>query len=231
MKFIFSRITAYLLFALGIFIALCAIICLVAFGASNTKSPDAETIRIFAQASDAYAQGFFTETAKILHEQKNFAPSLILRAKAEYFSGDWEKAETSCRRAIKLRSSSLEANLYLARILREKNNHKEARIVTEALLADNPQDIRVLRLAAELSSDAGKYDEALIFLDRAAECSAECAMALLDRARLRWVSAGTDETALLSALDDLNRAKAMLPWDTPLVRSISNLEKTIKEVL
>ena len=56
-------------------------------------------------------------------------------------------------------------------------------------------------------------------------------MVLLDRARLRWVSAGADETALRSALDDLSRAKAMLPWDTPLLRSISNLERTINGVL
>jgi len=226
-----NRKTAFFLSAVVLIFVMYDIVCAISCSSKNGKAPDNETIRIFVRASDSYAQGRFAEAAEILQEQKNFVPALILRAKAEYFSGDWEKAEKTCRKAIKLRSSSLEASLYLARILREKNNLKEARSVTESLLADNPQDIRALRLAAELSSDAGRYDEAVIFLDRAAEYSAECAMVLLDRARLRWVSAGADETALRSALDDLSRAKAMLPWDTPLLRSISNLEKTINGVL
>jgi len=226
-----NRKTAFFLSAVVLIFAMYDAVCAISCSGKNGKAPDTETLRVFVSASDAYSQGRFAEAAEILKDQKNFVPSLILRAKAEYFSGDWEEAEKTCRRAIKLRSSSLEASLYLARILREKNNPKEARSVTEALLADNPQDIRALRLAAELSSDAGRYDEAVIFLDKAAEYSAECAMVLLDRARLRWVSAGTDETALRSALDDLSRAKAMLPWDTPLFRSISNLERTINGVL
>jgi len=218
-----DRKTAFLSGVAGVIFILCSVSC----GGKNGGAPDAETIRVFARASDAYAQGRFSETSEILRKQNKFVPALILRAKAEYFSGNWEDAEKTCRRAIKLRASSPEAGLYLARILREKNSPEEARSVTEALLADNPQDIRALRLAAEISSDAGKYDEAAIFLDRAAEYSAECAMVLLDRARLRWVSAGADEAALRAALDDLSRAKAMLPWDTPLSRSISNLERTI----
>jgi len=198
----------------------------VFYAASCVKSPDTETIRLYVRASDAYAQGKFAEAAEILHKQNNFPPALVLRAKAEYFSDNFDKAEKSCRRAVKLRPSLLEANLYLARILREKGDLKGAGIVTESLLADNPQDIRALRLAAELASDARKFDEAAVFLDRAAEFSAESALVLLDRARLRWTAGKNAE-----ALEDLSRAKAMLPWDTPLLRSISNLEKTIKGVM
>ena len=226
-----NRKTAFLLSAAVLIFLLFDILCAASCSGKNSKAPDAETMRVYVRASDAYAQGRFADAAEILQKQNKFVPALILRAKAEYFSGDWEEAEKTCRRAIKMRASSLEASLYLARILREKNNPEEARSVTEELLADNPQDIRALRLAAEISSDAGRYDEAVIFLDRAAEYSAECAMVLLDRARLRWVSAGSDETALQSALDDLSRAKAMLPWDTPLFRSISNLERTINGVM
>jgi len=192
---------------------------------SCAKSPKKETILLYVRASDAYAQGRFTEAAEILRKQNNFPPALVLRAKAEYFNGNLDKAEKSCRRALKLRPSSLEATLYLARILREKGDLKGAESVMESLLADNPQDIRALRLSAEIASDARKFNEATIFLDRAAEFSAESALALLDRARLRWTAGKKAE-----ALEDLSRAKAMLPWDTPLLHSISNLEKTIKEV-
>ncbi|MCL2808618.1 MAG: tetratricopeptide repeat protein [Treponema sp.] len=196
------------------------------FCISCDKSPDENTIRLYVRASDAYAQGCFLEVIEILDGQENFPPALILRAKAEYFFGDLENAEKSCRRVIKLRPSSFEAGLYLARILRENGDLAEARLTVHELLADNPQDIRALRLAAELACDEEKFDEAAIFLDRAAEYSAESAMVLLDRARLYWIAGKSEH-----ALDDLSRAKAMLPWDTPLLRSIVNLENIIKEVM
>jgi len=193
---------------------------------SCTQTPDVETVRLYAYASEAYARGRFAETVEILRDEKKFQPALTLRAKAEYFSGDLESAEKTCRMALKLRPSSYETQLYMVRILREKDDLPGAVLLTESLLADNPQDIRALRLAAELAFERGKNDEAAIFLDRAAEFSAESAMVLLDRARLRWTAGRGEE-----ALEDLSRARAMLPWDTPLLRSIANLEKLIKEVM
>jgi tetratricopeptide (TPR) repeat protein len=202
---------------------LCAIVFLLA---CCNRPPDKETVRLYALASHAYARGNFSETSELLRSNKNFPPALLLRAKAEYFSGDTESAEKSCRRLLKVRPSSHEGKLYLARIAREKGDTEGALKLTESMLADNPQDIRALRLAAELSSDAGKYGDTSAFLDRAAELSGESAMVLLDRARLRWAAGKKPE-----AIEDLSRAKAMLPWDTPLFRSIINLENTIKESL
>jgi len=209
----------YVIFYVALFTVSCTV--------EKTKSPDTETIRLYVRAGDAYAQGRFAETAELLQKQNKFPPAVMLRAKAEYFSDNFDKAEKSCRRVLKLRPSMLEANLYLARILREKGNLAGAETVIESLLADNPQDIRALRFAAELATDNKKYDSAVIFLDRAIEFSAESAMALLDRARLRW-TVGRSTESLDKALEDLSRAKAMLTWDTPLLRSILNLEKTIK---
>jgi tetratricopeptide (TPR) repeat protein len=187
---------------------------------------DQKTVLRYARASEAYSRGRFAETIESLNGEKKFPPSLLLRAKAEFFSGDVEKAEKTCRRLLKIQPSSYEGKLYLARILREKGDSGAAVKATEALLADYPQDVRALRFAAELAGEAKKYDEAAVFLDKAAELSAESALVLLDRARLRWVAGKGQE-----ALEDLSRAKAMLPWDTPLLRPINNLEKTIKEVM
>ena len=191
---------------------------------SCSKAPDKETVRLYARAFDAYSNGHFADTMELLHGVKKFAPALTLRAKAEYFSGDLDKAERSFQKTLKFLPSSAEAKLYLARILRERGDLGGAIRLAELLLADNPQDIRALRLAAELAAENGKKDEASVFLDKAAELSAESAMVLLDRARLRW-SAGRGA----EALEDLSRARAMLPWDTPLLRAIINLENIIKE--
>jgi tetratricopeptide (TPR) repeat protein len=192
--------------------------------ATCNRLPDTETIRLYAHASQAYSSGRFTETIEILNSEKNFPPALILRAKAEYFSGDFEKSEITFRRALRFRPSSFEAKLFLARIHWEKGDIPGAVKLTESLLSDNPYDIRTLRLAAELACESGKNDEAAALLDRAAGLAAESAMVLLDRARLHWVAGRAPE-----ALEDLSRAKAMLPWDTPLLRTISNLENTIRE--
>ena len=182
--------------------------------------------RLYIRASDAYAQGRFDETNALLFKVKKFPPAIMLRAKAEYFSGNLENAENFCRRLIKKRPSSFEANFYLAMILREKGDISGAIKLTEAMLSDNPNDIRTLRLASNLAGESGKIDEAAAFLDRAESLSAESAMVLLDRARLRWTAGRGQE-----ALDDLSRARAMLPWDTPLQKSILNLENRIKEAL
>jgi len=189
---------------------------------SELKTPDTETIRLYARASSAYSAGRFAETAELLNREKKFVPALVLRAKAEYFSENFDKAEADCRRALKLRPSSFEAKLYLARTLREKDDFDGAVKAIESLLADNPQDIRALRLAADIAVESGKPDEAAAFLDRAAEFSAESALVLLDRARLLWTAGKGPE-----ALEDLSRAKAMLPQNTPLVRTIINLENII----
>jgi len=187
--------------------------------------PDTQTIQLYVRASNVYSMGRFSEVIEMLQGLDNFPPALLLRAKSEYFLGDLENAEKSCRRAIKIRPSMTEASLYLTRILREKGDSAGAALVLENMLADNPADIRSLRLAAELASDTGKFDEAVVLLDRAAGYSAESALVLLDRARLHWINGKSSE-----ALQDLSRARAMLPWDTPLLRSISNLENSISNL-
>ena len=187
---------------------------------------DEEIFRLYVRASEAYALGRFVETAEMLVGVKKFPPALVLRGKAEYFSGELDMAEKSFRLAIKFRPPAFEARLYLARILREKGEMTGASMIVESLLADNPQDIRSLRLAAELAEETGKGEEAAALIDKAAELSAECAMVLLERARMRWVAGKGHE-----ALEDLGRARAMLLWDTPLAQSIRHLEIRIGETL
>ena len=201
----------------------CAIITL--FG-SCSKNVDVEIMRLYVNAREMYSDGNFNGAAALLNGVKDFPPALTLRAKAEYFSGDLDKAEKSCRQAIKHRPGAYEAKLYLARILRDKGDDANARRTAENLLADYPHDARLLRFAASLALEKGDAAEAAVLLDQAAELSADSAMVLLDRARLRWIAGKGEE-----ALEDLSRARAMLPWDTPIARSIHQLENRITEAL
>jgi predicted Zn-dependent protease len=192
------------------------------------SGPDEETLLQYARASAAYGEGRFAEAARMLEGVTSFHSALVLRGKAEYFSGSGKAAEKSLRRALSLRPAGAEASLYLARILREEGQVREAAALIEAILGDDPSDIRALRLAAELSRDEGPTGaaEAAAFLDRAVEAASEAALVFLDRARIRWI-AGNGK----GALEDLRNARLLLPWDTPLVKSIGTLESVIMEVM
>jgi tetratricopeptide (TPR) repeat protein len=183
---------------------------------------DDETLLLYTRSSAAYSQGRFDEAARMLAGVASFPPALVLRGKGEYFSDDPVSAEKSLRRALALNPASEEARLFLARLLREKGETGEAAALAETLLRDNPQDIRTLRLAADLARERGEAGEAAALLDRAAEASAETALVFLDRARSRWIGGNGP-----GALEDLERAEILLPWDTPLTRSIGQLRSTI----
>jgi tetratricopeptide (TPR) repeat protein len=184
--------------------------------------PSEETLMTYARAKGLYSAGKFSETAVLLAGEKRFAPGLTLRGKAEYFLDKQAQAERTLRLALKRRPSSMEASLYLARILRENGEVYEAKRMIDGLLSDDPSNIRALRFAADMG--AGKVDAA-DFLDRAVEASSETALVFLDRARLRWI-AGNGK----SALDDLRRARVLVHDDSPLLRSIKNLETAIRGI-
>jgi tetratricopeptide (TPR) repeat protein len=194
----------------------------------SCTAPNEKTLYQYVKAQGLYSEGRFAETAKFLEDIKPFHPGMVLRGKAQYFGGDLSLAEKTLRRALRMRSSSVEARIYLVRILREQKKNSEAEKILESILADDPANIRALRMAADFANEKGANGkaESLAFLDRAAEAGAETALVYVDRAKIRWIM-GKGKPAL----EDLDRAKAMLPWDTPLVKSIENLESVIKEAL
>jgi predicted Zn-dependent protease len=200
-----------------------AILCLPAFAAACAAGE--EEAVLYAKAQRAYAEGLFEKVPAML-AGCGLPPALVLRGKAEYFSGDPAGAERSLRRALGKRPGAPEAVIYLARILRERGDDAEASKLILSLLSDDPGNPRALRLASELAGGKGPAGEAeaLALLDRAAESAAENALVFMDRARRRWI-AGRGE----DALEDLRRARVLLPWDTPMVRSIGALESAIRE--
>jgi predicted Zn-dependent protease len=192
------------------------------------KEADEAVLLLYARAAGLYREGRFSEAAALLSDTKQFFPALLLRGKAEYLSGNDEAAEKNFRRALALKPGSAGAALSLARLLMEKGRSAEAETLVEGILGEDPLNIRALRLGAELAREKGPAGEAnaAAFLNRAAEASFETALVFLDRARLRWTGGKGEE-----ALEDLQRARALLPEDIPLIRSIEKLENVILEVL
>ena len=207
-------------------IFLCLLCSLPFFTGACGEKADLQAVHAYMNAQEEFSNGNFKEAAAILHNEKKFHPSLTLRAKAQYFMNDIDNAEESFRQAIKQRPSSYEAKLYLARVLREKGETEKVKKLIEGLLADHPHDVQLLRFTANNALDQGNVAEAFALLNQAVEMSAESAMVLLDRARLFWVSGRWEE-----ALEDLSKAKVLLPFDSPFARSINQLEKRILEAV
>lgn len=170
---------------------------------SGATATDAQTFA-YATAATAYSRGDFASAAKVAAEAGDFLPALVLRGKALYFQGDHAAAEAVLANVLEDKPSSVEAGLFLARVHRKTGKADEARRLVERILADDPADLRALRLASELAEDSGDAASAAAFLDRADEASGEAALVFLDRARLRW-RGGDGE----GAAADLRRVPAL----------------------
>ncbi|GMO28914.1 MAG: hypothetical protein Ta2F_04310 [Termitinemataceae bacterium] len=195
---------------------------------------DEKTLTIFSRAHGIYAEGLLKETAEMLlpkntgGKAQRFIPLLVLRGKAEYFSGDITSAVKTFRKILKLKPAQVEAQLYLARSLREKDKSAEARKIVEDLLSCDPNNIQALRLAAELAKERGDQGDAsaVAFLDRAAFVSKENAYIFLDRAREYWAMGNGEKS-----LNDIRIAKALVSQTDPAARVLANLENTITTVI
>jgi predicted Zn-dependent protease len=205
----------------------CFLLIVLSCSPASGKADD-ETLLRYTRAAGLYSEGRFKDAVMLLEKDNSFPPALVLRGKAEFFNNEDKKAEKSFRRALSLRPSGIEASLYLARILRMKGEIDKAQTLAETVLRDDPVNIRALRLAAEISMEKGPSGSAAAsaFLDRAVDASSETALVFLDRARNRWVSGNGG-----GALSDLQSAKSLLAKDTPLFRTIENLESTIRSAL
>ncbi|MDR0388711.1 MAG: tetratricopeptide repeat protein [Spirochaetaceae bacterium] len=178
----------------------------------------------YAKARSVYAEGRFSEAAGLLLPLKSLPQALTLRGKALYFQGRLEEAEKALARARKIRPSSFEAGLYLARIRSEQGDHEAAGELVEGLLADDSENIRALRYASELAFLRDRPEDGFAFLERAAGAGEELSLVFLDRARFRWIR-GDGE----GALDDLEKASLLAGENSLLGRTIAGLQKTIKE--
>jgi len=199
--------------------------CLLAAACAPPK-PSEEAVMRYVRSQNLYSEGHFAEAAEMLAGENKFVPALVLRGKAEYFCRDLEKAEITLKRALKLEPANTDALLFSARLCRERGESEKARLFAEKILAGNPLDLRALRFAAELAGERGASGEAAsaALLDRAVEASAESALVFLDRARLRWTGGNRN-----GALDDLRRARVLIPNDSPVCRAIEKLESIISE--
>ncbi|AEF81839.1 tetratricopeptide repeat protein [Leadbettera azotonutricia] len=208
----------------GIILIILVILTKMLTSSCSMNKPSEDDLLLYARASSVYQEARYAEAAELLSKIEGFSPALTLKGKALFFSGDDGAAEKCLRRALRLYPNGAEAGIYLARLLREKGETEEALKLTENMLSGDPQNVRALRLASELAKDRGPSGEASAsaFLDRAIEASVETSLVFLDRAKLRWTNGNRQ-----GAMEDLKKARELLPYDSPLMRSIKTIESAI----
>jgi tetratricopeptide (TPR) repeat protein len=208
------------LLALIPLVTLGAIVGTRTFYAEGEASP--ELLKQYGRLLGVYAAGRFDTVVEESETMGSFFPALILRGKALCFLGKVDQAEEVFNRALQRRPYNVEGTLFLARIWGDRGQGARAQGLLERILAEDPDNVRALHLASTLGGPGGESEGLL--LDRAAEALSEGALVFIDRGRFRWRRGDS-----AGALGDLRTAKALLPPQSALRKSISTLESVIQE--
>jgi tetratricopeptide (TPR) repeat protein len=208
---------------LQIVVSLLGIIVFILFHSCSAASDHLSGVQLdrYTQALGLYSDGRFKEAAQIVRtSSKGHYPTQILCGKALFFTGDYSGAKTALQEALRLRSTSVEARLYMAYIQRASGHIKDAQKIAEDILVDDPENLRALRLLADLAEGQGAKTA---YLDRAISGMGEAALLFVERARSRYVSGDCS-----GSLQDISAALSLLPENSSLRSPIVALQQTIE---
>lgn len=207
----------YFLFVVIPLVLLGALVGARTFFTETEASP--ELLRRYSRLLTAYSAGRFDTVAEESQSLGSFFPALILQGKALFFLGKIDEAEGVFTQALQRRPHNVEGILFLARIWGEQGQGARAQGLLERILTEDPENVRALHLASTL----GGADAEGPLLDRAAQALSEGALVFIDRGRFRWRRGDGD-----GALADLRTARALLPSQSSIQKSIGALESIIQ---
>ncbi len=131
----------------------------------------------------------------------------------------YDEAAGAFRQALTRAPAHLGSRIGLIEALAEAHRPEEAESRLQAVLHDQPDDPKVLVLAARLALEAGRSQEAAQFVDRSLALDPDHRAALLLRARLRF-GAGQSEQALA----DAERASRLDPTDVAALQLLGTIQ-------
>lgn len=190
-----------------------------AFLGEGDVSP--ELLKRYGRLVTSYSAGRFEAVVQESQGMGTFFPALVLRGKALFFLGKVDEAEGIFTEVLRRRPHNVEGTLFMARIWGDRGQREKARGLLERLLVEDPDNVRALLMAATLEGPDGEAQGSL--LDRAVAALSEGALVFIDRGRLRWRRGDGS-----GALADLRTAKALLPPQSALQKSIGTLESLIQ---
>lgn len=170
--------------------------------------------RAYEKAKALHGVGDDEAALVLLAEAGSSARSSLLAGKIEFMRGNSEAAEKKFREARQLDPLSIDADIWSARALRAVGREAEAAAVLAAVLERDSENVRALRMMADAAANRGDFGKAFAYLEQVLDGGNEIGLALIDRARLYWISGDAE-----GALADLRNARSLIPEESAPARA------------
>jgi tetratricopeptide (TPR) repeat protein len=189
--------------------------------AARPPSPDA--LKQYMQAEDFYVRGQVEAASAIFsrvsRENPDFHQALFMHAKSLYLLNRPDEAEKALEDLVARSPRYNEARIWLVRVWIQQSKTVQAEKMLADLLGYDSQDARLLYLMAQVKSDRGELQDAIVYLQKAAATEEEMARVHIDLGRI-YYRFGFDD----KAGTELSRALLLLP-------SNSAMEKPVRDLL
>jgi tetratricopeptide (TPR) repeat protein len=187
------------------------------------KPPSPDALKQYMQAEDFYVRGQVEAAsaifARVARENPGFHQAMFMHAKSLYLLNRPEEAEKALSDLVRRTPRYDEARIWLVRIWIQQGRTEQAEKMLADLLGYDSQDARLLYLMAQVKSDKGELQDAIVYLQKAAATEEEMARVHIDLGRM-YYRFGFDDKAGA----ELSRALLLLP-------SSSTLERPVQELL
>jgi tetratricopeptide (TPR) repeat protein len=186
------------------------------------KPPSQDALKQYMQAEDFYVRGQVEAAAavfsRVARDNPGFHQAAFMHAKSLYLLNRSDEAEKTLADLVARTPRYNEARIWLARIWIQQNRTDQAEKMLADLLGYDSQDARLLYLMAQVKSDQGELQDAIVYLQKAAATEEEMARVHIDLGRM-YYRFGFDDKAGA----ELSRALLLLPSDSALARPVQEL--------
>ena len=191
--------------------------------ALNRPSPPDETeLDLYFRAFRAYENGNFPLCISLTDTLQKGNPSFfqagLLKAKAEFFSDNFEASGRTLENLLKRNTNYYEAEIWILRCYLQLGETEKAYIKAEELHSRSPEDPRILNILGRIAAAEKNYQEAIEFFNRAALFEEELAVNRIELAKLYSELLNTELAAA-----NFKQADNLLAPDSPIKSAVSEL--------
>ncbi len=194
---------------------------MVLAGCSSPTVPP-EALKQYMQAEDFYVRGQVEAAlavfARVARQYPRFPQARFMEAKSLYLLNRSAEAEAALKDLVRREPRYHEAQIWLARIMVQRGETADAEKLIAGLLSLDSQDARLLSLMAQVKTDQGKLQEAIVYLEKAGATEEELARVHLDLGSIYHRFGMEDK-----ARSELTRVLLLLPESSPLRKPVTEL--------
>ena len=155
---------------------------------NRPTEPNKTELDLYFRAVAAYEQADFEVcreiSAALIKGNPSFHQAVLLYAKAQFFSGNYEEAETRLIKLLRRKENYYEAEIWLLRCHIQLENIEAAKTFGENLLSRSPEDPRVLAVLASISLVENDYQRAIEYYTRSTLFEEELAINRIELAKI-----------------------------------------------